>query len=499
MPASQVMHEFKHGKLHSGSKKGPIVKNRKQAIAIMLSEKRKGYQFGGAPNMFGQNNAFAPNMFSSSPVTPAMQPASPATTMGPPMGGGFGSMGAGQGLGMGQSPQLPNTAGLHPDATGGSSYGNREAQPGQQQSNQLPTWMQGATGLPANFQQQLSSAISGGVGSPAWQSLMNLVPHPQQDDQDRGREGGGRDDDDDRQQQQPRTPPPTYWPGNWGAVGGVPAGGPGTVAAKQAGGGLPSAGAYLERQDFRQDMRNMTHTGPIMSTVAGRTDHHAINVPSGSYVLPAAHVSAIGQGNTLSGMKVLGRMFGSAPYGMGGGSRVAHGPGAPKIGFARPPKPVGGFQAGGMPGDVSVDDGGNIQLAGDVVYGPGRWGLEPRPTPSDRSLGEMFMEMSPARRKEYGLPEHPPQPIQMTPRTSGLDVSDYDSDLSSTGGSRHSMTGRPVPIMAAGGEYVLSPQQVMRVGNGDLNRGHRILDEWVKMTHKKYAKTIANLPPPAKT
>ena len=38
----KVMKEFKEGKLHSGSKKGPLVKNRKQAIAIALSEARKG-------------------------------------------------------------------------------------------------------------------------------------------------------------------------------------------------------------------------------------------------------------------------------------------------------------------------------------------------------------------------------------------------------------------------------------------------------------------------
>jgi hypothetical protein len=38
----KVMHEWKEGKLHSGSKKGPIVKNRRQAIAIALSESRKG-------------------------------------------------------------------------------------------------------------------------------------------------------------------------------------------------------------------------------------------------------------------------------------------------------------------------------------------------------------------------------------------------------------------------------------------------------------------------
>lgn len=38
----KVMTEFKEGTLHSGSKKGPEVTNRKQAIAIGLSEARKG-------------------------------------------------------------------------------------------------------------------------------------------------------------------------------------------------------------------------------------------------------------------------------------------------------------------------------------------------------------------------------------------------------------------------------------------------------------------------
>jgi len=35
---AKVMHEFKGGMLHSGSKKGPVVKSRKQAIAIAMSE-----------------------------------------------------------------------------------------------------------------------------------------------------------------------------------------------------------------------------------------------------------------------------------------------------------------------------------------------------------------------------------------------------------------------------------------------------------------------------
>lgn len=42
----KVMHEAKVGKLHSGSNKGPVVKNPKQAISIAMHEagikKKKG-------------------------------------------------------------------------------------------------------------------------------------------------------------------------------------------------------------------------------------------------------------------------------------------------------------------------------------------------------------------------------------------------------------------------------------------------------------------------
>ncbi len=37
----KVMSEYKSGALHSGSKKGPVVSNKKQAIAIALSEAGK--------------------------------------------------------------------------------------------------------------------------------------------------------------------------------------------------------------------------------------------------------------------------------------------------------------------------------------------------------------------------------------------------------------------------------------------------------------------------
>lgn len=56
MPWDQVMSKWKKGKLHSGSKKGGKVKSQKQAVAIMLSEKRKAaggkkeYQSKKGPN-----------------------------------------------------------------------------------------------------------------------------------------------------------------------------------------------------------------------------------------------------------------------------------------------------------------------------------------------------------------------------------------------------------------------------------------------------------------
>lgn len=53
-----------------------------------------------------------------------------------------------------------------------------------------------------------------------------------------------------------------------------------------------------------------------------------------------------------------------------------------------------------------------------------------------------------------------------------------------------------VPIIAAGGEYVLSPAQVMHAGDGDLDMGHKVLDEFVKRMRAETVKTLKNLPGP---
>lgn len=58
--------------------------------------------------------------------------------------------------------------------------------------------------------------------------------------------------------------------------------------------------------------------------------------------------------------------------------------------------------------------------------------------------------------------------------------------------------GEPVPIVAAGGEYVLSPEQVEAVGGGSMDDGHRILDHFVKRYRAKTIKVLKNLAPPKK-
>jgi hypothetical protein len=59
------------------------------------------------------------------------------------------------------------------------------------------------------------------------------------------------------------------------------------------------------------------------------------------------------------------------------------------------------------------------------------------------------------------------------------------------------------PIIAAGGEFVISPGAVRawhraRGGSGALPDAHEALDKWVMDTRAKHIETLKALPPPAK-
>ncbi|KPK13922.1 MAG: hypothetical protein AMJ56_00255 [Anaerolineae bacterium SG8_19] len=56
----------------------------------------------------------------------------------------------------------------------------------------------------------------------------------------------------------------------------------------------------------------------------------------------------------------------------------------------------------------------------------------------------------------------------------------------------------PVEIVAAGGEYVIHPDDVAYLGGEDLDKGHAELDKFVKLQRAKTVKTLRNLPGPKK-
>lgn len=117
-------------------------------------------------------------------------------------------------------------------------------------------------------------------------------------------------------------------------------------------------------------------TGPLRHDGPGRTDDLEISVPGESFVIPSDIVSAMGQGNTEAGMKLLEQIF--------------------------PPTPI--------------------------------------------------------RRADGG----------------------------------------PVPIIAAGGEFIVGPEHVKRLGEGDMKKGHENLRKFVIQMRKHAINTLKKLPNPTR-
>lgn len=126
----------------------------------------------------------------------------------------------------------------------------------------------------------------------------------------------------------------------WGAVGVVAGRGlmkdeghkrGGTVQKKAFGG--PSN--FMEDMLLHNSARNLHYEGMIKSGVPGRTDKIHMNVPAGSYVLPADIPSALGQGNSVAGGRILQKMFSSGPLGMS----PMRGMGRPNFGHMGVPGP----------------------------------------------------------------------------------------------------------------------------------------------------------------
>lgn len=88
----------------------------------------------------------------------------------------------------------------------------------------------------------------------------------------------------------------------------------------------------------------------------------------------------------------------------------------------------------------------------------------------------------------------------------------YGTSLAGVGGRRAKMPrmgrirmGRAdggeaeVGVIVAGGEYLLGPEQVQAIGGGDMDRGHSILDAFVKSVRQKHVRTLRKLPGPVQS
>ena len=100
-----------------------------------------------------------------------------------------------------------------------------------------------------------------------------------------------------------------------------------------------------------------------------------------------------------------------------------------------------------------------------------------------------------------GGPETPAYGVGATPYGEspqeaygqGLDTP-YGMDLPAK--AKGGATEDAAPIVAAGGEYVIHPEDVRWIGGGDLDAGHRELDRFVKMYRKHLIETLKKLPGP---
>ena len=166
------------------------------------------------------------------------------------------------------------------------------------------------------------------------------------------------------------------------------------------------------------------HTGPIHSSVAGRTDHLPVEVPSGSYVIPADVISGMGEGNTNAGFKVFKNAVAEIAQ-----MHQRKFSGLPYAGEAQPYGHQGGPYGGGS-------------------------------APYNRDPSKIY---------GASLPH-----------------------------ARGGKTGSNVKVVVAGGEYTLKPEEVAAIGDGDMELGHKVLDDFVKQARAQTIKTMQKLPGPRK-
>lgn len=243
----------------------------------------------------------------------------------------------------------------------------------------------------------------------------------------------------------------------------------------------------------RQEARSLTSPhGMINSAIPGRTDKLPMNVAAGSYILPADIPSAIGQGNSMAGGQILSKMFTSGPYGLPTMKSRSSGYSGPRLSL-RPPR-IRGYAGGGSADDAieSVMRRNALEISKPYLdhIGPNEaYDDSPTIAAGNRAHAPIYDALTqeggkyPANKEVF-----PGQHKLMRDVRSAQE----EMHLAKGGKPEH------VPIIAAGGEFVIHPDVVLAIGHGNIDHGHQILDEFVKHIREKHIKTLKKLPGPKK-
>lgn len=144
----------------------------------------------------------------------------------------------------------------------------------------------------------------------------------------------------------------------------------------------------------------------------------------------------------------------------------------------------GGYLSGSTGGrtdnmPINVPAGSHV-IPADVVSGLGEGNSLAGAAVLDRMLhtGPHGMRLDSPHGGGHGIP-HAPTPA----------AGEYAKGGASKGNGR-------VPIVAASGEFVVHPSAVQHLGGGDQEKGHKVLNGFIKHVREKTAKKMMSLPGP---
>ena len=135
---------------------------------------------------------------------------------------------------------------------------------------------------------------------------------------------------------------------------------------------------------------------------------------------------------------------------------------------------------------------GSYVVPADVVSGLGQGNTNAGHSVLDRMFKTGPFGMSAPLKNARPVMPHMPMP--KPPRAAGL--GNMDIRPGKLGFADGGEAPGEVPVMAAGGEHVLYPEQVEAVGGGNINNGYQILDEFVKHVRQNTIDGLKKLPGP---